>query len=178
MTLSTKRLMTCQSAVAVVLALAVAACSSAPAEDPAVTAAREARAAEQRAAKAAAEARAAEEQRQAIRAHNTQMEGKIASYQIGKTSWKQVQSDFGLTYRDNLLNPTAGKVVMLSTVRTATQRFDDPSKSTPLVGRIVIGTWKGTRRKGQVLVNYDRHPEHFNVLVTLDFVNNMLVEKY
>ena len=157
------------------LAAALAGCSSPPKqEDPAVAAAREARVAEQR----AAEAQAAEEQRKAIQLHNTKMERRLSSYEIQKTTWNQVQDDFGMTYRQMVLNPTPGKIAMLSTVRTATQRFDDPSKSTPLVGRIVIGVWKGTKRKGQVLVSYDRHPEHYDVLLTLDFVNNVLVEKY
>ena len=157
------------------LVSALTGCSSPPKlEDPAVVAAREVRAAEQR----AAEARAAEKQRQAIQLHNTKMERKLSDYTIQKTTWSQVHDDFAMTYREMILNPSPGKIAMLSSVRTATQRFDDPSKSTPLVGRIVIGTWKGTKRKGQVLVSYDRHPEHYDVLLTLDFVNNVLVEKY
>ena len=157
------------------LASTLAGCSSPPKqEDPAVAAAREARAAEQR----AAEARAAEKQRQAIRLHNTKMERKLSGYEIQKTTWNQVHDDFAMTYRQMILNPVPGKIAMLSSVRTATQRFDDPSKSTPLVGRIVIGTWKGTKRKGQVLVSYDRHPEHYDVMITLEFVNNVLVKKY
>lgn len=157
------------------LAATLAGCSSPPKqEDPAVTAAREARAAEQR----AAAARAAEKERQAIQLHNTKMERKLSGYELQKTTWNQVHDDFAMTYRQMVLNPIPGKIAMLSSVRTATQRFDDPSKSTPLVGRIVIGTWKGTKRKGQVLVSYDRHPEHYDVLRTLDFVNNILVKKY
>lgn len=160
------------------LTLALIGCSSVPKEDPAAVAAREARAAEEREAKAAAEARAAEEQRKAIEAHNIEMTERIAAYEVGKTTWSQVQQDFGSTYRETLFNPEAGKIGMLSTIRTRRDDLVDPSKSTPLVGRIVIGSWKGTKRPGQVLVGYDRDPGHFDVLVTLDFVENVLVEKY
>ena len=166
------------SVIVVSLVLALIGCSTAPKEDPAAIAAREARAAEQRDAKAAAKARAAEEQRQAIKAHNTEMSKKVAAYEVGKTTWNEVQHDFRPTWQETKLDPKAGKIGMLSTVRTATQRFDKPSKSTPLVGRIVIGSWKGTKRRGQVFANYDRDQALFDVLVTLDFVRNVLVDKY
>jgi hypothetical protein len=167
-----------RSAGTALLVLTLIGCSTTPKEDPAAVAARETRATEQRIVKAAAEARAAEEQRQAIKTHNTAMNQKVLSYEVGKTTWNDVDRDFGPTWQETKINPIAGKIGMLSTVRTATQRFDDPSKSTPLVGRIVIGSWKGAKRQGQVFVNYDRDPALFDVLVTLDFVDNVLVEKY
>ena len=160
------------------LAIALIGCASAPKEDPAAVAAREAKVAEERAARAAAEARAAEEARQAIEAHNIEMAERVAAYEVGKTTWNQVQRDFGSTYHETVISPKVGKIAMLSTVRTRTEDLVDPSKSTPLVGRIVIGSWKGTKRPGQVLVAYDRDPGHFDVLMTLDFVENVLVEKY
>lgn len=164
-----------QAAVATALAGVLFGCSSTPKENPADIAAREARIAEQRAAKAAEESRAAEAQQKAIDAHNARMKNIIASYEVGKTTWQQVQHDLGGTYQ--VINPTAGKIAMLSSTRTASQHFVDPSKSTPLIGRMVIGTWKGTKRNGQVFATFDRDPEHFDVLITLDFVNNVLVEK-
>ena len=156
------------------LALAWIGCATAAKEDPAAAAEREARAAEER----EAEARAAEEERQAIEAHNTKMSQKVATYEVGKTTWDVVQRDFSATWQETKLHPKPGKIGMLSTVRTRTDDLIDPSKSTPLVGRIVIGSWKGTKRQGQVFADYDRDPGLFDVLVTLDFVENVLVEKY
>lgn len=176
----------CPVLLAASLMLALSGCSTVSEEDRAAAAAREAQAAEQRTAQlaeqreaqAAAEARAAEELRQKIEAHNSAMRKKVAAYKIDKTTWRDVQRDFGPTWHETQISPKVGKIGMLSTVRTATQRFDEPSESTPLIGRIVIGSWKGTKRKGQVHANYARDPQLFDVLVTLDFVNNVLVEKY
>lgn len=133
---------------------------------------------EQQAATAAREASAAEAQRQAVVAHNAAMRTLVDAYEIGATTWRDVQRDFGPTWRETRISPVAGKLGMLSTMRTATRRFDDPSKSTSLVGRVVIGSWTGSRRATQAFVSFDRDPQLFDVLVTLDFVDNILVRKY
>ena len=106
------------------------------------------------------------------------MSEKVATYEVGKTTWDVVQRDFSATWQETKLDPKPGKIGMLSTVRTQTEDLIDPSKSTPLVGRIVIGSWKGKKRQGQVFADYDRDPGLFDVLVTLVFVENVLVEKY